>query len=263
MKERIFVIIYALSLSGIILSCENSKKQESLLYSSPVGAFIAHAGGQIDGYNYTNSLEALDLSYSKGCRMFELDLQLTSDNKIVAAHDPVFMTETEFMAQPILGKFTPMNMAVINEWFAVHEDAILVTDKINDPLGFLQKGFLFKDRLIMELFTWEAVEKAIEIGINPLISENLFFETKNIEEKLDSLQIKFIGMNRLRIAENKDFLRRLKEKGIKNYVWGLEAAVEDTMPEYYVWDNEMDYCYGMYANSLDKLESLLVIEKNN
>ena len=48
--------------------------------------FIAHAGGAIDGITYTNSLEALDLSYSKGCKLFELDLVLTSDDKIIAKY---------------------------------------------------------------------------------------------------------------------------------------------------------------------------------
>ena len=39
------------------------------------------------GNIYSNSLEALDLSYSKGIRIFELDLKLTEDNELVAVHD--------------------------------------------------------------------------------------------------------------------------------------------------------------------------------
>ena len=33
--------------------------------------FIAHAGGKIQGHEYTNSLEALDQSYNNGFRYFE------------------------------------------------------------------------------------------------------------------------------------------------------------------------------------------------
>ncbi len=245
-----------------MISCEGSKKTENLSDPNPIDAFIAHAGGQIEGYNYTNSLEALDLSYSKGCRMFELDLQLTTDNKIVAAHDAVFVTENQFMAQLIQGKFTPMNMNSINLWFEKHSDAVLVTDKINNP-KLIVESFKFKDRLIMELFSWEAVEEAITLGITPLVSENLVFETKNIEEKLDNLHIKFIGMDRQRIAVNCDLLKRLKEKGIRNYVWGLETPVNGIIAEDYVWNNEMDYCYGMYANNIDLLTSLLNKQKSN
>ena len=36
--------------------------------------FIAHAGGSIDNYVYTNSLESLQKNYNLGARYFELDL---------------------------------------------------------------------------------------------------------------------------------------------------------------------------------------------
>ncbi len=34
---------------------------------------IAHAGGGINEHNYSNSLEALEYSYNKGFRAFEMD----------------------------------------------------------------------------------------------------------------------------------------------------------------------------------------------
>ena len=47
---------------------------------------ISHAGGFIDNHAYTNSIEALQNSISKGFYMIELDLRLTSDNVFVALH---------------------------------------------------------------------------------------------------------------------------------------------------------------------------------
>ena len=238
--------------------------------------FIAHAGGAIDGILYTNCREALDLSYGKGCRLFELDLVLTTDGKIVAQHDPPGMTEAEFMSQLIEGKYTPMNMDAINLWFKNHPDAILVTDKINDPKKIYDE-FQFCDRVIMELFSWEAVDEAIELKIKPMASENLIFgwskksiemgitptATKiipDIEQTLEDKKIEYICMSRYyRIAGNEDFLRRLKKKGIKNYVFHLESPVPigGQSAEEYVWNYEMNFCYGMYANDLDLLVSLL------
>ena len=233
--------------------------------------FIAHAGGAIDGINYTNCLEALDLSYSKGCKLFELDLIYTSDEKIVAAHhwglyksmvnypgtiDNTPLTEEEFLSFKIHGKYTPLNMDAINLWFQNHPDAILITDKINYPARIYDE-FLFRDRVIMELFFWEAVDKAIELGIKPLVSENLIFGTQNIEQILEDKKIEYIGMSRYSIAGNEDFLRQLKAKGIKNYVWSLEQNLNGKPAEYYVWNYEMNFCYGMYANDLDLLASLL------
>jgi len=214
--------------------------------------FIAHAGGAIEGINYTNCLEVLDLSYSKGFKLFELDLVLTTDNKIVAAHDPPGITEAEFMSKLIEGKYTPMNMEVINNWFTNHKDAILVTDKIGDP-DRIYNEFLFPDRLIMELWTWEMVDRAIELKIKPLVPEWILFSTPNIEQILEDKKIEYIGMSYWRIFGNEGLLWRLKKKGIKNYVWGLEQPINGLPAELYIWNNQMDYCYGMYANDLDIL----------
>ena len=235
--------------------------------------FIAHAGGAIDGINYTNCVEALDLSYSKGCKLFELDLKLSTDGKIVATHESSDMPEAEFMNRLIEGKYTPMNIDAINLWFRNHPDAILVTDKINDPERVC-KEFLFLDRLIMELFTWKEVDKAIELGIKPMVSENLIFGNSqkaielgiepidcgkvNIEIILAEKNIQYICMSYRRIAEHKNLLKRMKENGIKNYVFHLENPISGQPGEQYIWENEMKYCYGMYANDLDLLTSLLI-----
>lgn len=48
---------------------------------------IAHALGQIDGMNYTNCLEAFLENYKKGHRVFEVDIALSTDHKLVALHD--------------------------------------------------------------------------------------------------------------------------------------------------------------------------------
>ena len=49
--------------------------------------FIAHAGGEIEGHTYTNSLEAMDQAYDNGFRLFELDIIKTRDGHFVAEHD--------------------------------------------------------------------------------------------------------------------------------------------------------------------------------
>ena len=235
--------------------------------------FIAHAGGEIGGINYTNCLEAMNLSYSKGCRLFELDLRLTTDNVFVASHDPIEMSEAKFMSQLIEGKYTPMNMKSIVQWFTNHPDAILVTDKIN-TVRLIYNVFPFHNRLIMELFTWAAVDSAIALGITPMASENLVFGNSKkalemgimpttpksnveVEQIFEEKKIKYINMNRKKLMGNEDFLRRLKKKNIKNYVFNIEEPINGQPAEEYVWNYEMNFCYGMYANNLDLLKSLL------
>lgn len=47
---------------------------------------IAHGGGGIDDKTCTNSLEAIDLAYANGTRMFDIDIQETSDGVLVCRH---------------------------------------------------------------------------------------------------------------------------------------------------------------------------------
>ena len=106
--------------------------------------YIAHAGGEILGNTYTNSLEALNNSYKNGFRYFELDMIVTADNYIVASHDwEMWASQTnfkgklpptleEFKKYKILDKFTALDYKDINIWFSDHKDAYLITDKIED-----------------------------------------------------------------------------------------------------------------------------------
>jgi len=232
----------------------NKYKKDTLRY-------IAHAGGTIDEYTYTNSLEALNLSYSKGFRIFELDILKTKDGKYVAAHDwkkwksmtnykgktPV--NSGDFIDYAIHEKYTPLDMKRINEWFIKHPDAILVTDKINEPKLFA-KEFIDPNRLIMELFTPQAVKEGINTGIlSSMPSQNVLHNMDY--EEIIKLGIKHIAVSRFFIAANKELLKKLKEKNIKVYLYHINmdgGVVDSGMDENYVTKYELDYAYGMYAD---------------
>jgi hypothetical protein len=127
-------------------------------YAKDRNRFIAHAGGRVNDDDYTNSLEALDHNYDMGFRLFELDIIESSDGKFVAAHDWLKWasltnlqvvpppTDEEFISLKLLDKYTPLYMDRINKWFSEHPDAILVTDKINEPKRFAEK-FVDRNRL--------------------------------------------------------------------------------------------------------------------
>jgi hypothetical protein len=55
-------------------------------YGAP-SAYIAHELGSIDGYAYTNTVEAFRASYRKGFRLFECDLVRLRDGTVLVAHD--------------------------------------------------------------------------------------------------------------------------------------------------------------------------------
>lgn len=236
-----------------------SKNYEA--YKTDTLRYIAHAGGMIDGYNYTNSLEALDLSYSKGFRLFEIDINKTKDGKYVALHDweswanmtgytgetPV--THQEFINNKLYNKYTPLGIEEINTWFQNHKDAILVSDKINEPKLFSQ-AFIDPSRLIMELFTQQAIEEGNKTEIRSSMA------TQHVIAKMDwdlilELDIKHVAISRFFIASHKALLKKLKENNIKVFVYDVnrdQSLTDSGMDEDYVTKYELDYVYGMYAD---------------
>ena len=147
-----------------------------------------------------------------------------------------------------------MNISAINTWFENHKDAILITDKVNKPKRFTEQ-FLFKDRLIMELFSWDAVVEALEIGVKAMPSQNIVFGTRNIEQRLDDLNIKYIAVSRRVISGNEEFFKQLKNKNIKTYVYHVNF--DEGKNEKYVFENELQWITGMYADNLSLLNSLI------
>ena len=107
---------------------------------------ICHALGRTqEGDTLTNSLEAFQYNYMRGQRVFEADVQITSDGKMVLRHDWVSglgqeeafgwteedswaVTAEEFLSSPIYGKYTPLSLEY---WFAImreYPDIWFVTD---------------------------------------------------------------------------------------------------------------------------------------
>jgi len=227
-------------------------------YTEEIERFIAHAGGELDGIKYTNTKEALDINYAKGFRYFELDIIETSDGTFVASHDwghwskqtnfkgetPV--TRTEFLKQKIYGKYTPLDIKGINEWFAAHPDATLITDKTNKPLTFA-KQFVDKERLMMELFTHDSLETAIQNGIKGIISTVPLSQVPgNKITYLKEHNVEYAAIPRANIPAQKDMLKQLRKNGVKVFVY--QVNVEPGKDEKYVLENEIGIVYGMYAD---------------
>lgn len=123
-------------------------------YSWTDYTYICHAMGAVDdAIHYTNTAEAFRINYEKGYRVFEVDLEYTSDGKIVCLHswkrsffkkhlgikrskklDGVPMTYDEFMGLTFHDKYPASDFRMICEVLKEHPDAWLVLDgKASDP----------------------------------------------------------------------------------------------------------------------------------
>ncbi len=222
--------------------------------------YIAHAGGAIGSDRYTNSMEALDASYARGFRLFELDIGETSDGCLVAVHDwptwarrcpdyhgPVPPTRAAFKKHKILGRYLPLDMADINAWFERHPDAVLVTDKINKPALFSSQ-FVDPRRLMMELFTMDAVREGLAHGVVVMPNMEKVVSTMGDHrvQQLKDRGITYVTASRRLISGNADLFRELKEAGIRVYVFHVNY--DPGKDEEYVVNNEFGLVYGMYAD---------------
>ncbi len=232
--------------------------EPKITFESQIDRYIAHAGGEIDGLKYTNSLEALNYNYAQGFRLFELDISETTDGQFVATHDwnywkketnyqgEVPVALSEFKKHKIRSKYTTLNMSAINRWFSGHSDAILVTDKINAPKEFA-KQFVDKSRLVMELFSLNAVAEALQNDISPLLSEKAISEIEgDVVSYLIDNKISHVGLSRRNIPNKKDFLKKCRENNIRVYAYHVNF--DTGKDERYVFENEIGIVYGMYAD---------------
>lgn len=102
---------------------------------------IAHAMGTVDGRTETNSLDAFLESYEAGHRVFEVDLQLTSDGHLIARHDwdqisyynleqtyAGVMDLKTFQNTPICFFYTPMTIDDMVALMKQYPDIYFVTD---------------------------------------------------------------------------------------------------------------------------------------
>lgn len=140
--------------------------------------YIAHAGGAIDGYIYTNSKEALERAVADGYRFVEFDLLMTADSVLVAAHtwkefneitgystwgDSV-PTVNEFRTRRIYGKYTPLTANDIYAFFVENKNIFLVTDKMSDA-DILEAYFPnMKDRMVVEAFSYNDFKELCQRG---------------------------------------------------------------------------------------------------
>lgn len=132
---------------------------------------VAHAGGAIDGVEYTNSREAVERSLAAGCRYIELDLVPSAEGHLIAFHtnfdrpDTLYSSDpptlAEFTGKKIWGRYTPLTIEDIDTLMRAHPEMILVVDKTDDP-DLLDRYFAsYRDRVMVECFS---MERYIEVS---------------------------------------------------------------------------------------------------
>ena len=156
---------------------------------------IYHAGGEIHGSSYTNSLEAVEKTLAEHpdkC-FIEIDLTHTSDGALVCVHNwgDAFWGQTEaptleeFLSRKIQGKYTPLTGERLMQIMAENPHMYLVTDIktetdsiapiIGELVELCGRDESVLSRLIIQLYTGR--EKPEILEVYPFDDDQFIFTT--------------------------------------------------------------------------------------
>lgn len=173
-----YILLTAITLISVMQGCA---RQDNIAYAvdtqeSPLQDYIAHAGGSVGTFCYSNSLEAVRSSLEQGVDFIELDLCLTSDAQLVAWHDWAFEwtgapTHDQFMGRRIYGLFTPIDFPRMDSILSTNPQLSLVTDKISDPVVIDKWLHKYKKRVWVECFNDKDYFALQKMGYHVLASK--------------------------------------------------------------------------------------------
>ena len=144
---------------------------------------IIHAGGAIHERVGSNSLEALNYSYSKGQRFIEMDFVLSSDGIPVCLHDWSQFYSNALGSEPITAEafsrvrifnfYTSVTLDSLVTWLGTHPDVYIVTDIKEDNVGVLrqiaQKHPEIMTRLIPQIYQYDEYTPVRAMGYSNII----------------------------------------------------------------------------------------------
>ena len=261
-------------------------------YTQPNGSLtlVSHAlGGVIYGEDeeerdsYTNSLEGFTQSYERGLRIFEVDLDYTSDGQLVGVHDwekqyaPYYGDELPdhgtFMSSPVMGKYTPVDLELLLDLMERYPDIMLMLDTkygtdedaisdfqrfVGDVVSVAQErenGDALLDRMIIQLYypgQYEAVQEVYPF-------ENCLFTLYKLDSYAPYEVLLECLENRIPVVtmpyKYADFASTFTDKGITVLVHTLDTYEKVDTAVYYG-------AGGIYTNYLSR-EELAGYQANN
>lgn len=178
MFKRIWMLVIILTIGLFIL-------YEAITEQVTPPKLIAHAGGGFEGNTYTNSQESLDFNYEIDHRFFEVDISLTSDNKLILLHDwqGVYqkyfgnvssgITAKEFKSLKMASGMHQMTIEDLYDWLENNADAFIITDVKSENLEMLK--FIsdtydeYDKRIIPQIYQTSEFEPVKAMGYENII----------------------------------------------------------------------------------------------
>lgn len=205
---------------------------------------ITHACGQINGVNYSNSIEALLNSYqNKGSKFIEIDINLSADDKYVLIHDWDKTFEylfgynikkapkaAEFKKLKIRDSLTTQTLEEFLNFMHKHRDLQLVTDvKAGGNQRFLEYIKSNYPELLPRIYI-QCYDYSEYLNIKDQGAQHQFLslyqedkiDFSKLDEFIKTNHVKYVSINKPRAMS--DFILSLS----KNDITILTHTVNDT-----------------------------------
>ena len=238
------IVIYSVLIIILLSSTGITIAEKWYLYKYKINIlkqdYIAHALGGIEGNQYTNSKEAIENSYSKGIKIYEADVRLTSDEKLVLVHgwseenynnnlgvsynkENAIMSYDKFMNTKIKEKYTTMAYKDLVDFMRLHNDVYVMIDIGNQNYEKTKSIYekivsdsnndsKILNRLIVGGHTTNMIKAVKDVYDFQII--NLYWPSK--DKRKDS-----------KIDTKEEFVKYCREKGISGLSTSTETYKEE------------------------------------
>jgi hypothetical protein len=169
-----------------------------------------------------------------------------------------------FLNTPIRGEYTPLDIRAINDWFAAHPDAILVTDKLNKPARMAAE-FIDPSRLWMELFSLGALKEAESVGFKGALASTSVLSDHGYQSGFLAI-IKDLGLKGIAVGRNEyfsqsEFFKEVERESVPVLVFNIYLEDEKISPFATICELGKGVT-GMYVDDLPAKVLSETVDKN-
>ena len=236
----IIIITIVLAIIAIIIVFGHPDLQNINTQKPSLERLVAHAGGEIYGITYSNSLEALNSSYTKNFKLFELDFEWTKDGYPVCLHDwdkmgkrmfletPKQLTLKEFHDKQTFLDLTLIDLSQLEKWLLSHPGAYIITDVKNKNIALLdyicQNHNNIKHRIIPQVYSTDEYVSANKLGYSSIIFSLYYNNIDNLTLVKFCKTHNLFAITMSEQRANSELPNLLKSIGVPTYVHTINSV---------------------------------------
>ncbi|MEK3682361.1 phosphatidylinositol-specific phospholipase C/glycerophosphodiester phosphodiesterase family protein [Paenibacillus sp. FSL R10-2736] len=249
-RKKIIASVIMIGAIALLLVLTLGEKEKQPATGFAAHRIVAHAMGGIHNYTYTNTLDAFIANYEQGTRVFEADLLLTSDDKLVARHEwtanmskllgqqnvlpaakqGAVLNYEDVMSSPVLELYSPLDIEKIMDLMVIYPDAYIVTDtkelepeRVTKQFQLIVEAAEKKDpallqRIVPQIYSRDMLDVVNRVYAFPEVIFTLYQTQDSDEVVIDFASQTGVDITMPTVRATKSFVRKLKNAGARVYV---------------------------------------------